>query len=571
MSWGFSFSFEGREIKARSGWTIAAALAAAGEQRLRETKAGEARGLFCGMGVCQDCLVEVDGQPNRRACMTKAEVGMQVSRQAFPGTLPPTRQGATPIGLAELPVESAELLVIGGGAGGLAAALEGRRLGLDVLLLDERPTRGGQYFKQAAGDGLATSDLPVRDEQQARGRDLRAAVEAAGARIIDHAAVWTAVDSGEVLVTEPGRSLAARGQALIVATGAYERPHIVPGWTLPGVITTGALQTLIRSYDVLPGKRILIAGNGPLNLQVALEARASGAEVVGVVEAAPVLSPMRVTSVARMLAADPMLTLSGARQVAGAVLGGVPLLNGLVVHAIRHVDGALEVSVGPPGRAPERAISADIMALGYGFLPSNELLRGLGCEHIHDAAAGMLRTVRDADGQTSVAGVYAVGDCAGLGGAPAALCEGVIAAGAVAARLRGALPANAPERLRRARRELERHRRFQRALWQLYAAPRVGLGLADADTLICRCEEVSVGALRAALGDSPPAIGEVKRRTRCGMGRCQGRYCGPALVEELARLGGRAIEERDFFAPRGPIKPVTIAELVGRKPDKVTS
>ncbi len=150
-----------------------------------------------------------------------------------------------------------------------------------------------------------------------------------------------------------------------------------------------------------------------------------------------------------------------------------------------------------------------------------------------------------------------------MGGAPAAQAEGVIAGLAIATRL-GARADGAA--LAQARADLARHRRFQQALWELYRAPRAGLSLADDATLICRCEEVSKGELMAAIGEGGAGVGAVKRLTRCGMGRCQGRYCGPVIVEELARLSGRGVGELDFFAPRGPFKPLRIADLVGGPP-----
>ena len=173
MTDSFMFSFEGREIAARSGMSVGAALARAGEHRLRETRLGPERGIFCGMGVCQDCLVTVDGTPGQRACTTKAGPGMVVRRQRFPGDLPEVRIGAPPVGFDDIETESTDVLVIGGGAGGMSAALHARQSGLDVLLLDERPVTGGQYFKQPSGAE------PCLDAQQEQGRSLRAAVEQA--------------------------------------------------------------------------------------------------------------------------------------------------------------------------------------------------------------------------------------------------------------------------------------------------------------------------------------------------------------------------------------------------------
>jgi D-hydroxyproline dehydrogenase subunit alpha len=557
MSETFSFIFNGQVILARPGMTVGAALAAVGEHRLRETRLGPERGLFCGMGVCQDCLVIVNGRPGQLACATKAGPGMIVSRQTFPGELPEVRTGAPPIRFDDIVTQSADVLVIGGGAGGLSAALHARQAGLDVLLLDERPVKGGQYFKQPSGTE------PSLDAQQEQGRTLRAAVELAGVRIMDGAEVWSPLDELALLATKQGRTFNARGKAFIVATGAYERAQPCPGWTLPGVMTTGALQTLWRSYRVLPGKRILIAGNGPLNLQVACELMAGGAEVPAVIESAPLVSPERLGAAARMAMADGGLTRKGLAMLRQARASGARLRFGQIIRRIKQTGDGLVVETGDRSGGPPEYWTVDAVGMGYGFLPSNELLRALGAEHRYDIAAGMLRTARTAECETTVSRVFAVGDCAGLGGAPSAIAEGVIAGLAAARRLGVVMDTGTAHVLRKAEIDLVRHRRFQQALWSLYAAPRPGLTLADDDTLVCRCEEIGKRELLAAIGDAEPSIGEVKRRTRCGMGRCQGRYCGPLVVEEIAGRSGAPVTERDFFAPRGPFKPVMISDLVG--------
>ncbi|WP_270937730.1 2Fe-2S iron-sulfur cluster-binding protein, partial [Falsiroseomonas oryzae] len=304
-----------REIAIAPGQTVAAVLAAAGIRELRATRRGldgEGRGLFCGMGVCQDCLVEVDGAPNARACMTKAATGMQLRHQDFPGAarvpigaVPPPDDGPLPT------PEVVDLLILGGGAGGLSAAIAARRCGLEVLLLEERPALGGQYYKQPApGTGA-----PPLDAQQSEGAALAVAAEASGARILRGAELWGAFDLDRLAVFDGRRTRLVAPRAMIVAAGAYERPHVVPGWTLPGVMTTGAAQTLWRSYRTLPGRRVLVAGNGPLNLQVACELAEAGAEVVAVAEASPP-PRLRWREALAMAAADLALAAKGARYVA---------------------------------------------------------------------------------------------------------------------------------------------------------------------------------------------------------------------------------------------------------------
>lgn len=549
-----------REIAFRPGQSVGAALTAAGVRELRATRRGldgEGRGIHCGMGVCQDCLVELDGEPNSRACVAKARAGMSVRHQEFPGAarLP---DGPVPAPSdAPLPTpEVVDLLVVGGGAGGLSAAIAARRCGLDVLVVEERSALGGQYYKQVA-PGL---DAPALDPQQQEGGALAAAAEASGARILRGAELWGAFDLDRIAVFDRARTRLLAPRAVIVAAGAYERPHVVPGWTLPGVMTTGAGQTLWRSHRVLPGRRVLVAGNGPLNLQVACELAEAGAEVVAVTEAAP--SPAaRWRDAAAMAAADPALAAKGARYLSKLSSRRIPLRYATTLTRIaRAPGGALHATLAGP-RGTE-VFETEAVLLGYGFLPSHETLRALGAETRFDAARGQFVVTRDDDAMTTVPGLYAVGDCAGLGGAPAAREEGTIAAVAAARRLGRAVPADVTAQASAAATRLARHRRFQAALWRLFAAPRAGLSLADATTQVCRCEEVTKGEIDAVLADGDPAIGEVKRRTRCGMGRCQGRYCAPLLAEHLATTQGRPLDNFALFAPRAPVKPIAIADIV---------
>ncbi len=228
------FTFDGRDLAGAPDSSLAAALTACGTRVYRHTNSGAPRGIFCGMGVCQDCLVTVDGQPNQRACMTPLRDGMQVQTQTpRPDLTAPPVQSRTAQRL------SPAVLVVGGGAGGLNAAIAARKAGADVILLDERKNPGGQYFKQRASAGL-----PPLDPQQEAGRKLVQAALSAGVDILTQAEVWGAFDGPEIMAADPTQVHAIRPGAVIVATGAYERPAMIPGWTLPGVMTVGAAQTL---------------------------------------------------------------------------------------------------------------------------------------------------------------------------------------------------------------------------------------------------------------------------------------------------------------------------------------
>jgi thioredoxin reductase len=548
---------DGQPVEARVGESLAAALTRAGLYSFRETAGGRERGLFCGMGVCQDCLVSIDGQDNRRACMTKVDGPHVVQRQRFPGRMTATTS-APIIDAAALPVLQPDVLVIGGGAGGLSAAIAAAEAGAQVMLIDERHQPGGQYHKQPAAH---RGEAPfANDRQFSDGRALIERARRAGVEILERTEAWGAFAPMTVGITGPAGAALVRPRRLIVATGAYERGLPVPGWTLPGVMTAGAAQTLLRTDGVLPGRRVLVCGNGPLNLQIALELQRAGAEIVAVAELAQRPGPGQARALWRMASSAPGLLRQGVAIIGALRRQGVPVLHGHVMLRVEREGAALAATLGPgAGSTPGTRFVADAVLMGYGFQPSNELLRALGCAHDLDTARGHLATRRSADCETTVTGVYAVGDCCGLGGAPAAREEGTIA-GAAAARSLGFTATDGAVAAARVR--LERHRRFQDGLWSVFAAPRLQLELAEGDTVVCRCEEVTLAAVEAALSDGCPTIGEVKRRTRLGMGSCQGRYCAPLLAHTLAWQHGRALDDRALFAPRLPAKPVAIADLV---------
>lgn len=537
-------TFEGQPLATRQGQSVAAALTEAGHLHLRDTPKDAQRGMFCGMGVCQDCLVTVDGTPNVRACMTMVAPGMEITRQtAFP---PLSGHSVPTLDPLEL---SPDVLIIGGGAGGLSAAIAAAKAGASVVVLDERKVSGGQYFKQSA-------DGSILDTQQRDGAKLVMEAIETGAQILNGVELWGAFDPLLFFAQQGDTPIIARPKSAIIATGAFERPVMVPGWTLPGVMTTGAAQTLWRSYGTLPGKRVAICGSGPLNAQVALELAKGGAQVVRLAESAahPVTRPILA---AGLLSADPALTAKGLRMELGLRRLGVPIRNTCELIRVDKDGDALAATF--RSGDIEDVVTVDALCMNAGFEPQNEILRLLGAEMRYDLAMGHLRCQTDADMRTKVAGLFAVGDCKGLGGAPAAQVEGAIA-GAHAAAEAGHGDAYDMFASRRA---LTKHRKFQARLWQLYdIAPRPVAGM-DGDTMICRCEEVAARDVRGTVAGSTPNAGALKRATRLGMGRCQGRYCGPVAARMVSEATGTPIEDLSFFAPRVPIKPVAISALLG--------
>lgn len=563
-----TFSFDGETLRGIDGETIAAALAGAGRAAFGRRRDGAPRGPFCGMGVCQECLVVVDGEQGRRACMTALAAGMRIESQPY---LASAAGGAAAIDArAETPALRPEILVIGGGPAGLSAARAAALCGAEVLLVDERPSLGGQYFKQL-GKSLAFISGKPSDAQFAAGRALIAEVKRLGVRVLPETTVWGAFGPQEIALAGAEGQQIVGAATVILATGAYERGVPMPGWTLPGFMTTGAAQTLQRAYRVAPGRRVLIAGNGPLNFQVAADLAEGGIEVVAVVEAAARPGIGSLSALARATLASPDLMRDGFAYLRRLRRAGVEIIHGSAVIAAEgesRVAQATVARIDATGAAipgTERRFDVDAVCAGYGFLPNNDIARALGCRNRYDTSKECLVPELDGDGMTTLAGVFVAGDGAGMGGARAAIEQGFIAGCAAARRLGKTVPASVEAELAQRRARLGKHRAFQAALWRLFRAPRLTTQLARADTLICRCESVTLQTIRDALASGASALEAVKRQTRAGMGRCQGRYCGPLIAGLAAAAGGGDLDELSFLAPRPPIKPVPIA-AIAREP-----
>lgn len=536
---GFALDFAGQAITAFPGESLAAALTAAGVKALRQSGDGAPRGLWCGMGVCGECMVLVDGQP-ARACLTAAAPGQQVA--PHPARATPAESTA---GAAEQ--IACDVLVVGAGPAGLAAARAAHDAGADVLLIDERGQAGGQYFKQP-GAGFAV-DAARLDAQFAEGRALAGGYHG---RHLAGITLWAAEarDDGVLAMARGAdRALRIAARRIVLAMGAHERAHMVPGWTLPGVMTTGAAQTLLRAYQTLPGARVLVAGNGPLNVQVAAEITRAGGTVVALAEQAPALWT-RPTLAAQLLAAGPGLALAGLAGLARLRAAGVPLLFGHVVlacHGTDRLEGVTLGRIGGDGRIVARTdLAVDALCIGAGFQPQAEVARALGVAY----APGPLgwRAVRDDDGRAAPT-VFVAGDGGGLGGARAALAQGRLAGLAAARDCGHQAPDDAATRA-----ELKAQRRFQSALWALFAPLPLAEDITTPETIVCRCESVTRGRVEALIAGGACDVGSIKRACRLGMGRCQGRYCAPWLAERLAG-------QPTLFAPRPPFKPMRVADI----------
>lgn len=565
-----TFTFEGECITALEGQSLASALVGAGHLSQREGREGSMHGHYCGMGACFECLVSVNGRHGLRACMTSARQGQTVTRHPYKSVLTSDQTHPVPP-KASLDSVTTDVLVIGAGPAGLQAALSARKAGAQVLLIDERASLGGQYFKQLSS-AYTTIKGEAPDKQMQAGRTLIEAVDAAGVSTWRDTLVWGAFREREdhlrIGIEKEGEARIIEPRAIVIATGATERPYPVPGWTLPGVMTTGGLQTLLRSYRTAPPGPVLVAGNGPLNLQVAAELVAAGVEVAGVVESAQLTSLTALAQTGQASRHAPSLIASGLGYLLTLKRARVPIFDGYAVARIEGdeaVDGVVLAPVTPTGELGDatRRLSVKAVGLGYGFQPQAEIGRLLGVDHHYGPALAcamkVLSADRDADGRCNVEGVFIAGEAGGFGGAQLAMAQGALS-GASAARHCGYAVSDTQADWHG---KLKQHRRFQQALWGAFTSPLKPLAGLTADTVVCRCEGITAREVRE--GREPCSdVASIKRRTRAGMGRCQGRYCA-ATVSQLLAGDEVTAGQFDLPAPQNPIKPITIGALAIEK------
>ncbi|MGW2706802.1 FAD/NAD(P)-dependent oxidoreductase [Streptomyces sp. NPDC001340] len=431
--------------------------------------------------------------------------------------------------------ERPHLAVVGAGPAGLAGALAAAARGVRVTLLDAAEQAGGQFYRQPAA-ALGARRPQALHHQWRTWERLRDGLDrhiAAGrvTHLTDHHAWCVEGESGAFAVhalrgPAQEEGVTVRADAVLLATGGYERVLPFPGWTLPGVVTAGGAQAMLKGGLVLPGRTAVVAGTGPLLLPVATGLAAAGARVATLVESA---DPKDLLRRVPALVAQPGKLAEGAWYAGRLVRHGVRTLPRHTVVEAHGTDRLEAVTVAAldrdgrlrPGSA--RRIPCDTLAVGHGMLPHTDLAETLGC-----TLSGTDVRVDD-EQRTDVPGVWAAGETTGIGGAALSLAEGHIAGRSVAARLHGATPD--PRRWAAASRARTRLREFFAALDTVYSPPADWADRITDDTVVCRCEEVSAGQVRTAVGTLGAGdLRTVKLLTRAGMGWCQGRMCGPAVA-----------------------------------------
>jgi len=416
-----------------------------------------------------------------------------------------------------------EVVVVGAGPAGLAAACAAAENGCRTALLDDTPWLGGQIWRGQQ----AHPTHPQAARWVERFRRSKAS-------LLDQCTVLGPGDQRTLLAERPDGPRQIEWERLILATGGRELFLPFPGWTLPGNFGPGGLQSLAKHGWPVAGKRIVLAGSGPLLLAVGSGLRKMGANIVSINEQAPL---SRLISFATELLRWPDKLAQAARLK--WTVRGTPFRCGVWPVAVEGGEQVRAVALSDGSRRWTE--ECDLLACGFGLAPNVELPLALGCQ----LDGGFVRV--DPCQASSVAGVYAAGELTGIGGADAALVEGEIAGLAASGREGAARPLMA----RRAA-----WRRFGAALAAAFALREEVARLAAAETVVCRCEDVRFDRMKSFAGWR-----DAKLQTRCGMGSCQGRVCG-AAAKVLFGWGMESV--------RPPVLPARVESLCPVRRDKVS-
>jgi NADPH-dependent 2,4-dienoyl-CoA reductase/sulfur reductase-like enzyme len=449
--------------------------------------------------------------------------------------------------------DSYDVVVIGAGPAGLAAAATAAEAGLSTLLLDENAGPGGQVWR-----AIASTPVTERDRLGAdywAGADLVRAVRASGAEIIQRATVWSLDCHLEIGVSVGGVSAFVTARRVILATGALERPFPIPGWTLPGVMTAGAAQTMLKSSALVPDGRTVIAGQGPLLWLLAAQILRLGGRIDRILDTTERRNYLVALPHAFAFLISPYFAkgLALMREVRAKV----PVLSGVSDLAAAG-DGQL-ATVGYMAAGRRETLQADLLLLHQGVVPNVNLAMAAGIEHRWDELQLCWSPVLDPNGNSSVDGIAVAGDGAGIGGAGAAVVRGRIAARAAVEALAPAAAAKLTSMaaLRASLVQAERGRAFLDTLFRPAPQFRIPKG----DTIVCRCEEVTAKDILDAVAIGATGPNQLKAYRRTGMGPCQGRLCGLTVTEQMAQARGKSPQEIGYYRLRAPVKPITLAEL----------
>lgn len=448
-----------------------------------------------------------------------------------------------------------DVAVIGAGPAGMATAITAAKNGLDVIILDDQNLAGGQIYRWVTGDNAKKNFLSKAD--QIEGARLVNEMLEGNIKYLANAVVWHG-EHNRILATVDGETLDIAAQYIVIATGAMERPVPFDGWTLPNVMTAGSADLLYKTAGITPQLPVVIAGNGPLVPLVAGHLLELKIPVAAILETMPLTN--LVTSMLDMPKAlqDIPFLFKGVKMTA-ALLGKIKIYRQVTDIRAQGNNKVEQVSFKSFGQ--EHYMDCTTLLVHEGLIPRTHISRIFKVDHAWDKKQRYWYPVTDEFGKSSDSHVYVVGDCTKVHGIDSSTCKGEMAAHDIARILGRLSPSEAAERITETRKRLKKAI-APRDFVDSYFAPRKGLFNMKDDVMVCRCENVTAGDIRQAIAEGCHDVNDIKLRTRCGMGPCQGRMCGPALAELAAAELHTEVPEVGALNIRTPARPIALNNLM---------
>lgn len=448
------------------------------------------------------------------------------------------------------------VIVVGAGPAGVRAAETLAQAGIRPIVIDEGRRDGGQIYRRQP-EGFVRDYAQLYGTEAHKAEDLHRSFALLRERIDyrPETLAWNLTAGTLHVVREGARSAILPFDALLVASGATDRLLPVEGWHHAGCYSMGAAQIALKSQACSIGRRVVFMGTGPLLYLVASQYVKAGATVVAVLDTSPLSTRIKALPA---LAARPAVLINGLKLVASLRSAGVQVLTGITPIAIGGTDSAGVTGVRvKDAKGREHAFDCDAVGLGYHLRAESQLADLAKCEfHFDDASRQWLPRI-DEDGRSSVAGIYLAGDGARILGADGAEAAGRLAA---LAALKDLGHPHAADEMPALRARLATMDRFRRGLLQAFPWPhRLAASLPDT-AIVCRCEAVSAGDLRATVRElGAQELNRAKALCRVGMGRCQGRYCGHAAAEIVADAASIPLQQVGRLRGQGPVKPLAMS------------
>jgi thioredoxin reductase/bacterioferritin-associated ferredoxin len=455
-----------------------------------------------------------------------------------------------------------DLIIIGAGPAGMAAAHQAARCSLSALVLGEQALPGGQLYRSQEQTLPGLSG--ILGSSHVSGASLVRKFREAQVDYLAGASVWHMEPDGTVCYLNQEGTFQAKGRRVLIASGARERPMPIPGWTLPGVMAATSADVLLKSQGIIPFNNLVLAGSGPLLILTATRLLQAGAKLNAILDTTPLKN---------QAAALPYLpkALLGAQYLARGLAmkwqiwrKSFPVYQGVRDLAIKG-SGQVE-SISFTHRGAEREIQADTVLLHNGLVPDTQLSSLMRCQLEWDPVQRYFKPITDAWGNTTVERFMVAGDAAGISGGIAAEAAGYLAALEATCAL-GKIGLAQRNRIAAPfRHKLVRDQAVRPFLDHLFQPARHLLAPADDETMVCRCEEVTAGQIRQALKLGAMGPNQLKTQTRAGMGACQGRMCGLIVSEIMADYLNLEVPQVGYLRVRSPIKPLSLGQLAGVGP-----